>query len=188
MVWHNERGEKIILRRIEAAVNFKNYRGNEYRIIHEGEKGGWIEKKANLSDNAWVGMNAKVYSDARVYGEAYVGGNAEVAGKARVHDRAIVIQNGKVSANAEICGNADIRGFACIGGNAIVSENAMVDNATVLGRVMVAGNAEVTNVKLDGTKTIRNKLDGNEKKAKMARAKNAYNPYYDKCLSYRSLI
>ena len=42
-----------------------------------GEKGGWIEKEANLDGNAWVYGDACVYGNARVYGNACVYGNAD---------------------------------------------------------------------------------------------------------------
>lgn len=36
-----------------------------------GDEGGFLEKKSNLSGNAWVYGDAQVYGDARVYGDAW---------------------------------------------------------------------------------------------------------------------
>ena len=49
-----------------------------------GEKGGYIEKKENLSGNAWVSGDAWVSGNARVYGNAWVYGDAQVSGNAQV--------------------------------------------------------------------------------------------------------
>ena len=71
----------IVLRRIVATVDFKLKYGIE---VHKGETGGWIEKKSNLSDDAWVSDEAEVYDYARVCDDARVLGNARVLGDARV--------------------------------------------------------------------------------------------------------
>ena len=58
----------VKLYRIEATASFGD--------VEKGEKGGFIEKKENLSEegNAWVSGNARVYGDACVYGDAWVSG------------------------------------------------------------------------------------------------------------------
>lgn len=60
------------LYQIEAVKKFGN--------IAKGQKGGFIEKKSNLSQdgNAWVYSNAEVYGDAKVHGAAVVCDNAIV--------------------------------------------------------------------------------------------------------------
>ena len=63
------------LYRIQATENIPN------RYVDEGELGGFIEKEANLSGDAWVSGNA------RVSGDAEVSGNAEVSGDARVFQK-----------------------------------------------------------------------------------------------------
>ena len=63
---------------IEACIDFGN--------IAKGEKGGYIEKEENLSQDG----NAWVYGNARVYGNAWVSDNAWVYGNARVSDNAQV--------------------------------------------------------------------------------------------------
>ena len=65
------------LHRIKALKNFGN--------VKVGDLGGWIEKKANLSQDGycWVYDNAMVYGCAEVYGNANVHGNARIYGDAR---------------------------------------------------------------------------------------------------------
>ncbi|MEM4270908.1 MAG: polymer-forming cytoskeletal protein, partial [Candidatus Pacearchaeota archaeon] len=52
----------------------------DFNDVKKGERGGWIEKESNLSQegNAWVYGNARVSGDAFVYGNAQVSGNARV--------------------------------------------------------------------------------------------------------------
>ena len=40
--------------------------------VKKGDVGGWIEKEAQVSGNAWVYGDARVYGNARVYGDARV--------------------------------------------------------------------------------------------------------------------
>ena len=132
------------LYRIKALVAFGN--------VKEGEIGGWIEKKENLSQsgNAWVSGNARVYGDAEVYGNAMVSGNArvygdaEVSGDAWVYGNARVSGNAMVSGNAWVYGNAEVYGNARVYGDAEVSGNAWVSgNARVSGNAWVYGDAEI---------------------------------------------
>lgn len=85
----------ITLRRIIALRDFGD--------VKAGDKGGWIEKEENLSQdgNAWVCGNARVFGnaqvcdDARVYGNAWVYGDAWVCGDAHVTSKSdyIVFKN-----------------------------------------------------------------------------------------------
>ena len=54
--------------RIEALKDFGD--------VEKGEKGGWIEKEENLSqeNNAWIYGNASVYGDAWIYGKKLISG------------------------------------------------------------------------------------------------------------------
>ncbi len=54
----------------------------------KGDKGGYIEKLSNLSEDAWVSGNAHIYGNAQVSGDATVFGNAQVYGNESpiVHD------------------------------------------------------------------------------------------------------
>jgi len=62
----------IKLYRIQALRDFNG--------VKKGDKGGWIEKEENLSQegDCWVFDNAEVSDNARVYGDAWVYGNARV--------------------------------------------------------------------------------------------------------------
>ena len=110
----------VILHRIECVEAFSD--------VKTGDKGGWIEKESNLSqeNGAWV------YDDARVFG------NAWVCNEARVRERA------KVWGNAEVCGNAEVYGNAWIYGDARVFEYASVfDDANVGSNAWIYGDTSV---------------------------------------------
>ena len=120
------------LHRIEALKSFGD--------MSAGEKGGWIEKEENLSQegSCWVS------GDARVCGDALVSGNAQVYGNAQVSGDAWVSGNAQVYGNAQVCGNAWVFGNAQVYGNAQVSGDAWVSgNAQVYGNAQVCGNARV---------------------------------------------
>ena len=111
------------LYQIEAVKKFGN--------IAKGQKGGFIEKKSNLSQdgNAWVYNyamvygnakvrdNAKVYDCAMVRGDAVVRGNARVYGDAKVHSAV-------VRDNAKVYDCANVRSAAVVCDNAIVRSNS----------------------------------------------------------------
>ena len=101
------------LHRIECIKEFRN----QYTTINVGDKGGWIEKEDNLSDDAWVYEEARVCGDAKVYGNARVCDNAQVYGNARVCDNAQVYGEAKVYDNARVYGNAEISGDVRICGD-----------------------------------------------------------------------
>ena len=94
----------IKLYRIKALKDFGD--------VSKGDKGGWIEKESNLSqeDNAWVFGDAQVYGDARVFGNARVFGDAWVYGDARVYG------NAQVSGDAQVFGNAWVWKFSISAG------------------------------------------------------------------------
>ena len=107
----------VLLHRIECVRSFGN--------VKEGDRGGWIEKEENLSQNgnAWVYGDAEVYDNAMVYGDAEVYDNAEVYGNARVCGNARVYNNAEVYDNARVCGNARLCGKAEVCGNAVIGNN-----------------------------------------------------------------
>lgn len=112
------------LYQIEAVKKFGN--------IAKGQKGGFIEKKSNLSQdgNAWVYNYAMVYGDAKVcdnakvYDCAKVRGAAVVRGNARVYGDALVCDNADVYENAKVYGHAKVHGAAVVCDNAIVRSNS----------------------------------------------------------------
>lgn len=83
------------LYQIEAVKKFGN--------IAKGQKGGFIEKKSNLSQdgNAWVYNYAMVYGDAKVHGAAVVCDNAKVYDCANVRSAAVVCDNAIVRSNSD---------------------------------------------------------------------------------------
>lgn len=96
------------LYQIEAVKKFGN--------IAKGQKGGFIEKKSNLSQDG----NAWVYNYAMVYG------NAKVCDNAKVRSDAVVRENARVYGDAEVCGDALVYGHAEVYGDARVCGNAEV--------------------------------------------------------------
>lgn len=90
------------LYRIEALKDFND--------VKKGDKGGFIEKEDNLSQNG----NCWIYDDARVYGNALVRDNAEIYSDAIVSSYAIVFGNAKVGGIASIYGCARVCGDATI--------------------------------------------------------------------------
>ena len=122
------------LYRIEALKDFRN--------VKKGDKGGYIESEANLSQegNCWVDGNARVFGNAKVFNDARVCCNVWVYGEAQVYGNALV------GGNALICGNALVYGEAQVYGSGLVGGNARVfGNARVYGNAVVCGNAEIKN-------------------------------------------
>lgn len=79
----------VILHRIECVEAFSD--------VKTGDKGGWIEKESNLSqeNGAWVYGNAGVNDSAQIYDCAVVNGYAKVYGDAKILQRSdyIVFKN-----------------------------------------------------------------------------------------------
>ena len=116
----------VELHRIKALKSFGN--------IKEGDLGGWIESKKNLSQ----------YGNAWVDGYAMVGGNAKVEENAKVGGDATVMRYATVRGNAVVDGYAMVGGNALIDGYAMVGGDAMVDGyATVSGDARIGGDATV---------------------------------------------
>ena len=117
-----------------------------FGAVDKGEKGGYIEREANLQvyGDAWVYGDARVYGNALVYGDAWGCGNARVYGNAWVYGNARVSGDAWVSGDARVSGDAWVSGDALVYGNARVYGNALVyDNARVYGDAWVYGDARV---------------------------------------------
>ena len=109
------------LYRIKACKDFETETG---RIIHKGEKGGYIEKVSNLTQagNCWVADNALVFDSAEISGNAFVYNEACVCGEAKVYGNAIVcnkafiyVYNGaSVYGENCFCNNEQISGYTNI--------------------------------------------------------------------------
>ena len=108
------------LYQIEAVKKFGN--------IAKGQKGGFIEKKSNLSQdgNAWVYNYAMVYGDAKVCDNAKVYDCAKVRGAAVVRGNARVYGDAKVHGAAVVCDNAKVYDCANVRSAAVVCDNAIV--------------------------------------------------------------
>lgn len=130
---------EVILHRIECVEAFAN--------VKVGDKGGWIEKESNLSqeDDAWVYGNAEVCGNAKVYGNAQVFGNAKVFGNAWICENAKVYGDAKVFDDAEVYDNAWIHDNAHVCDDAEVYDNAEAcDDAVVKGYAYIRGNAKIS--------------------------------------------
>ena len=139
------------LYRIEALKDFSD--------VKKGDKGGYIEKEENLSQNGdcWVYHNAVVCGNAEIYGKAKVFGHARVYGDAVVYGTARVYDNAKVYDYAEVYDKAWVYGNAEVFNNAQVYCNALViDNARVYGKAEVYHNAKIFgNAEVFGNAEIR---------------------------------
>lgn len=69
----------------------------DFDRVRKGDKGGWIEKEENLSQDGecWVYGNAQVFDNARVFNNA------------KVKDKAQIYGNAEVGRDAEIYNNKD---------------------------------------------------------------------------------
>ena len=143
------------LHRIVALCDFGN--------VKKGDKGGWIEKEENLSQNGecWVYDNARVFGNARVFDNAKVFGNARVYGNAQVFDNVWVFDNAWVYGNAQIFDNAWVFGNARVYDNAKVRDKAQIcDNSKVYDNSHVYGNTEISgNAIVCGDTKITNNED-----------------------------
>lgn len=116
----------VTLKRIVAKKNFGR--------VFKGDVGGWIEKRANLSNGGFCWVS----DDAMVYGDAVVSDNASVCYNAIVRGNAMVAENSVVSGFSIVEDMAVIRGFARIRDKAIVCGGSCVkDNAVVSGQAVV---------------------------------------------------
>jgi len=109
-----------VLHRIEALKDFWD--------IKKGEKGGWIEKEENLSqeNSCWVADYAMVYGKARIIDNAFVFACAKVSGNALISGDALISGGAWVHGDALISGNAWIFGDAEVSGNAFISGDAWI--------------------------------------------------------------
>jgi UDP-3-O-[3-hydroxymyristoyl] glucosamine N-acyltransferase len=141
----------------------------DFNDVKKGDKGGWIEKEENLSqegecwvfDNAQVYDNAQIFGNARVFYSAKVFDNAQVYGSAQVYDNAQIFGNARVFYSAKVFDNAQVYGSAQVYDNAQIFGNARVfysakvfDNAQIFGNARVFGNAIA-----GGDAEISNKAD-----------------------------
>lgn len=131
------------LHRIECTESFTTMHG---RLIHIGDKGGWIQSENNLSqtDSCWVSEDAMVFDDAKVYDRALVYGDAEIWGDAEVYGDAEVGGRASIYGDAKVFDKAFLLGDAKVFGDALVYDRACVYNeAQVLGDAAIFGDSRV---------------------------------------------
>ena len=107
------------LYRIEALCTFGD--------VHKGDKGGFIEKEENLSQNGlcWV------------YDEACVYGNAKVIEDAKVKGESVIHSNATIRGEATVSNHCIIKGWATIGGNVYMEGKMIVGGCTKFFNNMV---------------------------------------------------
>ena len=136
-----------IVHRIVAIKQFEVMTPAGVMLVKEGQKGGFVEGKRNLSarGSCWIGDDAIVMGrDARVQGDAYVGGRAVVMGAAQVRDKAMVDGSAMLNHNAIVAESSYVGGLAWIGGDAKVFGQAQVRGETLIkGKAVVAGLAKI---------------------------------------------
>ena len=133
-----------VLHRIKALADFND--------VKNGELGGFIEKKENLSyyGFSWVYDEAKVFGDAMVSGNATIHNNAQIFGDAHIYGNTKILDSVNVYDDAIVSDNAIIYGCANIFGNARIYDHAMVfgcakicDDARIYDYAMVFGCAKI---------------------------------------------
>lgn len=118
----------------------------DFGYVKAGYRGGWIEKKENLSHlgMCWVHEDAIVCGNAGVYENAMVYNNAVVCDNANIHGNALVCDNVIVRDNANICGSAMARSNAKIYDNAEIYDNALINaDSLIFGVARVGGRARI---------------------------------------------
>lgn len=102
-----------------------------------GELGGWIEKKANLSQDGkcWVA------EDAVVLGEAFVSGDAQISGEVEIGGSVVVRGKASVSGRIGLHGKVIVEGDADVSGNAVNGKKRFAADGTAVikGKVSELG-------------------------------------------------
>lgn len=149
----NSKGDITILHQIEALKDFK--------YVHKGELGGYIESESNLSQegNCWVGYGVKVLENSVITDNVFVKGHSEIY-NSRLWDNAIVsncllVKNSSILDNAividvarvedsTIAANADIRGMESSVVNSVLKGKCKIfktpiSNAEIIGDAFIQG-------------------------------------------------
>ena len=155
-------GKKHILYRIVA---LKDIFGPDGKcIIKKGQKGGWIEESASLSqnENCFILGEAKLLDKASVYHNAIIKDNAVVSGaacikgKAIVSDDAVVTDYSIIEAEAKVCDRALLKDLTIVSGKSVVMGDAIVsghiniqgktkikDLSRIYGKAFIEGNVTI---------------------------------------------
>lgn len=135
------------LHRIRALKEFETNRLNLHHIVHEGELGGWIKSKKNLSQDgsSWVSDNAIVTGNAQVKGNGIVSEFAVISGNAMIRENGSVGCHAHVFGDAYISGNAHVSQRCQIFDRACISEESIVrGSAHVYGNAHIKGSAKIS--------------------------------------------
>lgn len=113
-------GKKLY--RIEALKDFAH--------IRKGDKGGYVESEANLSQygNCWIDAEAKVYEKAKICGNTLVYGKAVVFGKAIASGEVEIYGDARIYGDTMICNKAKIYGNVIISGHTIIEGDAKISS------------------------------------------------------------
>lgn len=108
--------------------------------VKEGDLGGWIQKKRNLSGQAWIYDDAEVFGHAVVTDHAQVRNNSIVHGCAKVMNHAKVLDKACIYAKAVLKDNSKIYGCSQVSGTSILADNSQAfDNTLISSNSMLSG-------------------------------------------------
>lgn len=119
-------------------VDTEDENGNKSVSVEIGEKGGWIERKSNLSQkgDSWIEEGAIACGTSTVRGnavlkdEAEIGDSAMVSDSAVVQDTAWIKEHGSASDKAVLKDESRIEGSGTVkcmvAGKSVIKENARV--------------------------------------------------------------
>lgn len=120
--------EGVTLHRIVATKPLEHAR------VAAGDRGGFVESEYNLRGDGWIADDAIVMERAVVRDRAQVRGNALVKGNAWIADDAQVLDHAVITGKTNIMDHAAAYG------------HCFVRNASVSGKAVVAGYANVDGV------------------------------------------
>ncbi len=103
--------------------------------VHTGEKGGYVESEANLSQEgkSWLYDDACAYEEARVEGEAKLWGYATLRGKAKLFEKANLWGQAIVQGEAKVGGTSFLDEHVVVGGKAILKGNVSLSEEVHVG-------------------------------------------------------
>lgn len=143
------------LYRIEALKDFSN--------IKKGDKGGYIESEANLSQegNCWVYDNAKVFINAKIFNNARICDNTWIYENAQIYSNAIVSGDAQIFGDALVYGQTAVLNQVQIYGNARICDHTIIcDHAKIYEDALIYGNAKICgNVEIKGDAKVYNNSD-----------------------------
>ncbi len=125
--------------------------------VQEGEKGGYVESEANLSQEGtcWLFDEACAYEDARVEGDALLWGYATLRGKAKLFEKARLCGHAIVQGEAKVGGGSMLKGKTCVSGQANLQGNVgLLDHVHVDGQAQLEGEDEDRYLQIQGTTII----------------------------------